>query len=254
MLRRVLPLLLVIALTGCAPDPMLPAAEAADSLRVLVFSKTAGYRHESIPVGIDAIRRLGASNGFTVEATEDSSVFNDANLARFDVVVFLSTTGDILGAQEEAAFARYIGQGGSFVGVHAASDTEYEWPWYGGLVGAYFASHPPGAPEATVRVSTPRHPSTAHLPDAWVRTDEWYNFRALPQNVDVLARLDETTFEGGTMGDDHPIAWAHTYEGGRAWYTAGGHTSESYGEPLFVQHLLGGILWAAGREVPATAN
>ncbi|HEY0552128.1 MAG TPA: ThuA domain-containing protein, partial [Verrucomicrobiae bacterium] len=192
--------------------------------KVLVFSKTAAFRHVSITNGIAAIRQLGTNNNFEVVATENSSDFTDANLAQFAAVIFLSTTGDVLDAAQQTAFENYIRSGRGYVGVHAASDTEYTWPWYGGLVGAYFSSHP-AIQKATVLVEDFEHASTRFLPEGWVRTDEWYNFQSNPRaNVHVLGRLDESTYTGGTMGSDHPIAWFHDYDGGRAWYTAGGHT------------------------------
>jgi type 1 glutamine amidotransferase len=153
----------------------------------------------------------------------------------------------VLDDDQQAAFERYIRAGHGFVGVHSAADTEYDWPWYGGLVGAYFASHPE-VQTATVHVEETDHPSTESLPDRWVRTDEWYNFRSNPRddpNVHVLAALDETSYAGGTMGD-HPIAWYHAYDGGRGWYTAGGHTADSYAERLFIDHVRGGIQYALG--------
>jgi cytochrome c len=213
---------------------------------VLVFSKTTGFRHDSIPQGIAAIEAVAAEHGFGVESTEDAAQFTEAALARYRVIVFLSTTGDILDAEQKAAFERYIRAGGGFVGVHSASDTEYQWPWYGGLVGAYFASHP-AIQRGTVRISDASHPSTKGLPEIWVRTDEWYNFRSNPRGVvHVLASLDESTYSGGAMGADHPIAWCQEIDGGRSWYTAMGHTTESYAEPLFRLHLLGGIESVAG--------
>ena len=225
-----------------------PAASSSTGLRILVFSKTAGFRHDSIPVGVQALRELGARNGIQVDATEDAAAFSDASLRRYDVVVFLLTTGDVLDDSQQAAFQRYIRAGGGFAGVHSASDTEHDWPWYGGLVGAYFRTHP-AIQRATIAVADPRDVSTRGLPRRWTRTDEWYGFATNPRGaVRVLATLDETSYSPGdsAMGADHPIAWSHVYEGGRAWYTALGHTQESYSEPLFRQHLLGGILWAAG--------
>ena len=160
--------------------------------------------------------------------------------------MFLSTTGDILDDRQKAAFERYIGSGGGFVGIHSASDTEYQWAWYGRLVGAYFASHPE-IQRATVRIEDPSHPSTKGLPASWERTDEWYNFRNNPRGtVHVLATLDEATYSGGKMGADHPIAWCQAIDGGRSWYTAMGHTTETFSEPLYRLHLLGGIESAAG--------
>lgn len=213
---------------------------------VLVFSKTLGFRHASIPAGIAAIKSLGRKYNFTVAATEDANVFTDASLAKYRVVVFLNTTGDILNAKQQSAFERFIRKGRGFVGIHAATDTEYDWGWYGRLVGTYFANHPQ-IQQATVNVTNRTHLSTQKLPDKWIRTDEWYNFRDNPsRRVNVLAKLDESTYSGGTMGKNHPIAWYHRYDGGRAWYTGMGHTSETYSEPLFLEHILGGIRWAAG--------
>lgn len=183
-----------------------------------------------------------------VDFTENAAAFTDANLARYAAVVFLLTTGNVLDAEQQAAFERYIQHGGGYVGVHSASDTGYNWPWYGQLVGAYFQNHS-RVVQATVRVVDPAHPSTSMLPAAWVRSDEWYNFRTNPRNsVHVLLTVDERTYRGGEMGAFHPIAWYHSFDGGRAWYTAMGHTSESYHEPLFLAHLWGGILYAAGAQ------
>lgn len=218
----------------------------AHSFNVLVFSKTAGYRHASIPDGVAAIQQLGRDHGFTVDVTEDAGAFTVENLQQYAAVIFLSTTGDVLNAQQQDAFETYIRQGGGFVGIHAASDTEYNWPWYGQLVGAYFASHPE-IQSATIEVADRVHPSTAHLPEYWIRTDEWYNYQQNPRGkVHVLATLDEQSYSGGTMGYDHPIAWMHEFDGGRSWYTGGGHTTESFREPDFLAHLLGGILYASG--------
>ncbi|MCO1594126.1 ThuA domain-containing protein [Micromonospora sp. RHAY321] len=224
----------------------LPApASAAPLTKVLVFSKTAGFRHSSIPNGIAAIRQLGTANGFTVTATEDAAQFTTANLAQYQAVVFLSTTGDVLNATQQTAFESYIAAGGGYVGVHAAADTEYDWPWYGGLVGAWFSSHP-AIQSATIRVEDRTNPSTAHLSDTWVRSDEWYNYRTNPRpNVRVLASLDESSYSGGSMGD-HPITWCRAYGGGRAWYTGLGHTEESYADSNFTRMLLGGLRVASG--------
>ncbi|MEU6241485.1 ThuA domain-containing protein [Streptomyces sp. NPDC047024] len=231
-------------LLGCVTGPA--AARPTDSGRVLVFSKTAGFRHDSIPDGIAAVQQLGATDGLTVDATEDAGAFTARNLRRYDAVVFLSTTGDVLNPAQQRAFEGYIRQGGGYVGVHAAADTEYDWPFYGGLAGAYFQSHPAIQP-ATVVVEDHAHPSTAQLPTRWERTDEWYNYRSDPRDrAHVLASLDESTYSGGTMNGDHPIAWCQEYQGGRAFYTGGGHTKESYADPAFRAHLLGGLRWATG--------
>jgi cytochrome c len=219
---------------------------AAMPFTVLVFSKTTGFRHESIPDGIAAIEALGIEQGFAVEATEDSGHFTNAVLSRFKAVVFLSTTGDVLDENQKAAFERYIRSGGGYVGIHSAADTEYGWSWYGRLVGAYFESHP-AIQRGRVHVVDREHPATRSLPEVWQRTDEWYNFKKNPRGrVHVLATVDEQSYTGGTMGADHPIAWCQNFDGGRSWYTAMGHTAESYSDHLFRRHLWGGIQSAAG--------
>ena len=225
--------------------PTVPAEQKSELPRVLVFSKTASFRHDSIPDGIQCLREL-LSKKFTIDATEDASVFTPTNLARYKVIVFLSTTGNILDTQQEAALEGYIHAGGGFAGIHAAADTEHEWPWYGKLVGAYFLTHP--KPQtATVIVESKLHPSSTMLPDRWTRFDEWYVYKDNPRaRVQVIAALDDSTIDGANMGGDHPIAWYQEFEGGRSWYTGGGHTKESYAEPLFREHLDGGIRWAAG--------
>jgi cytochrome c len=245
MMRGISCLLVASVMFVACTAPSAPA-QTEPSFAVLVFSKTSAFRHDSIPQGIAAVKALGAGHGFFVDTTEDPWRFTDAELARYRVVVFLNTTGDILDDGQKAAFERYIRSGGGFVGVHSASDTEYGWAWYGRLVGAYFASHPAIQP-ATVHVEDLGHASTEGLPARWERTDEWYNFRSNPRDrVHVLATVDEASYSGGTMGADHPIAWCQEIDGGRSWYTAMGHTRESYTEPLYRLHLLGGIESAAG--------
>jgi len=215
---------------------------------VLIFSKTTGYRHESIEKGVRTLRQLGRENGFIVLQTETSSDFNPQNLKNYKLVVFLSTTLEVLNDTQQAAFENYIKGRGSFLGIHAAADTEYDWTWYGKLVGGYFDSHPPGVHEAKIEVVDKEHSSTVHLSDSWMRTDEWYNYKNLNPNVSVLLNLDEKTYKGGTNGENHPIAWYHEFDGGRAFYTGGGHTETSFDEPDFRQHLLGGIEWCLGRK------
>ncbi|MFC4111290.1 ThuA domain-containing protein [Nonomuraea zeae] len=242
---------IVLATLICAISP--PAASAAGAAgataaayQVLVFSKTAGFRHDSIPAGVEAVRSLGAAGGFTVTATEDAGAFTPANLANYRAVVFLSTTGDVLADSQQAALQSYVDGGGGFVGVHAAADTEYGWPYYGQLVGAWFKSHP-AIQQAVVRNEDRTHPATAHLGPTWTRTDEWYDYRTNPRpGVRVLQTLDETSYSGGTMGADHPITWYHAQGAGRSFYTGLGHTIESYSDGNFRQLLLGGIQYAAG--------
>ena len=244
---------LTLCLFGCRVSSSDPPALGPGG-RVLIFTKTTGFRHASIPDGVQALTTIAKDLGFEVEATEDASVFNPAELEPLRVVVFLNTTGDVLDDGQQIAFQEYIRGGGGFVGVHSASDTEHGWSWYGELVGAVFQDHP-AIQEATLRVEAAAHPSTDNLPANWVRTDEWYNFAALPApTTTVLLSLDETTYQGGTMGTNHPMTWFHSFEGGRAWYTALGHTEASYREPLFLDHLEGGLLWAAGRATLARSS
>lgn len=237
----------VAALAGCGEPEN-------DGTRILVFSRTAAFRHASIPAGIEALRELGAEHGFAVEAIESPAAFADAELGRFRAVVFLNTTGDVLGPEQEAAFERYIRGGGGFVGIHSAADTEYGWSFYLRLVGASFRSHD-AVQQGTLRVEDRGHPATAELPDPWVVTDEWYDFRGSPRGkVHVLASLDESTVRGAGMGAEHPVAWYRELEGGRSFYTARGHTPESFAEPAFREHILGGLLWAAGLEPAAPGS
>lgn len=231
-------ILLIITLISCIDS----------GPRVLVFSKTNGWKHTSIPFADKAIIKLGAENDFAVDTTKDASVFNDKNLKKYKAVIFNNTTRNVLNAEQQAAFERYIQAGGGFVGIHSAADTEYEWPWYGRLVGAWFESHPHNSNirKANINVTDKSHMSTSGLPDRWERTDEWYNYKSIYNDLNVLAYLDESTYDGGTNGTEHPIAWYHEYDGGRAFYTGGGHEDSSYDEPLFLEHLLGGIKYAMG--------
>ena len=232
--------ILLFTLAPANPKPI------TSSFRALVFSKTSGFRHSSIEAGLSQLRSLALEEGISLDASENASVFNDSTLAQYDVVIFLNTTGNILNTAQQEAFERYIRLGNGFVGIHSAADTEYEWEFYGNLVGAYFESHPAVQP-GTITIADRVHPSTSSLPLRWERTDEWYNFRANPRgNVHILATLEEDTYQGGSMGHDHPISWCHNYEGGRSWYTGLGHTSQTFEEPLFQEHLMQGIRYAAG--------
>lgn len=218
-----------------------------DPINVLVFTKTAGFRHDSIPVAIEEIGVLAKKKGFKVSFTEDSAWFTDERLKDFDVVAFVSTTGDVLNNAQENCLHRFLISGKGFIGVHAAADTEYDWPWYGRLVGAYFKGHPAIQP-ADTKIEDRKHPTTEHLPEIWKRTDEWYNYRANPRpNVKVLATLDESTYKGGDMGADHPIIWCKPVDKGRSWYTGMGHTKETFREPLFMEQLWRAFQWTSRR-------
>jgi type 1 glutamine amidotransferase len=221
-------------------------------VRVLLFTGTAGFRHESIEPAVTALRELARSAGGSADATQDAGLFNAADLARYDVVVFLMTTGDVLNDSQQAALTEFVRSGRGFAGVHSATDTEYDWPWYGQLVGAYLAAHPfnPAVRRGRLLVRSGDHPATRGLPAAWVRDDEWYEFRNLQPGLTVLLDIDESSYktraENPAPGP-RPIAWFRSFEGGRSFYTALGHTLESWLEPLFLEHVWGGILAAAAR-------
>lgn len=214
-------------------------------VKILVFSKTTGYRHKSISSGIIAIQNLGRENRFLVDTSENSAVFTLENLKGYKAVIFLSTTGNnLFNEEQKAAFKEYINQGGGFVGIHAATDCFYNWEWYGKLVGGYFKSHPK-IQEATLTILDTKHPSTRNLKSPWVHTDEWYNFKSLSTHIKPLINLEEASYKGGENGDFHPIAWYHKFEGGRVFYTGLGHTEAAYSNTSFLKHLLGGIKYAA---------
>lgn len=217
---------------------------------VLVFSKTAGFRHNSIEAGIEAVKQLGELNGFSVTASEDSDYFTEENLANYAAVIFLNTTGTLFNEVQRAAFKGYIQNGGGFVGIHSATDTEYEWPWYGGLVGAYFDNHPnnPNVLQAELIVTDRTHTSTVNLPERWVRDDEWYNFGMIRDEINVVIKLDTDSYVGSDHPGNHPASWYQEYDGGRAFYTAMGHTSATFSEERFLDHLLGGLYYVMGKE------
>jgi cytochrome c len=241
-----LTLLIALSLYGCG---------SPQEQKLLIFSKTAGYHHNSIDTGIQAISKLATENNIKVDTTTDAALFTEDNLAQYSVVIFLSTTGDVLNHYQQADFERYIQAGGGFVGIHAAADTEYDWPWYNELVGAYFQSHP-HQQNANIQVLNRSHPATKHLPEVWNHFDEWYNYRSIVDGLNVLMNLDESSYEGGENGENHPIAWNREFDGGRMFYTGLGHTEEAYANPLFLQHIWGGITYAmeGGRKDYARAT
>ena len=245
MKRPIKSAFIVALLAGCF---ILQAAFAAAKDRVLVFCKTKGWHHTSIPAGIKCIQKLGAENNFDVDTSSSSDVFTPQILRKYKAVIFLSPTGsNILTNDQKAAFKGFINHGGGFVGIHAATDCCYEWDWYNKLVGAFFKSHP-AVQAATVYVTDANHPATKDIPKQFQHTDEWYNFKDLNPEVTMLMRVDESTYNGGILGATHPVSWYHAYDGGRAFYTALGHTDECYTtDEVFIKHLLGGINYALGR-------
>jgi type 1 glutamine amidotransferase len=216
------------------------------SRRVLVYTRTTGYRHDSIPDGVDCLAALCDDLGLTADPTEDPAAFSTESLAAYAAVVFLSTSGEVLDDAGRAALTDFVEAGGGFLGVHAASTTEYDWPWYGRLVGARFAGHPEFQ-RAVVTVEDRDHPATAHLEATWPWADEWYDFGSAPREVPglrVLATVDERGYRGGSMGADHPLVWCQEVGAGRSFYTALGHAAEAYADPAFRTHLRGALGWA----------
>ncbi|HTJ47298.1 MAG TPA: ThuA domain-containing protein [Kofleriaceae bacterium] len=222
--------LALIACAACGRDASAP--------EVIVFTRTAGFRHDSIPTAIDTLNALGVERGFTTFVTEDPEALVD-HLPRASALVFALTTGDVLDDAQQTSVEAWVRAGHGWVGIHSAADTEYDWSWYDGLVGTHFLSHPPGTYDTIVRGPT--------IAGDWPVNDELYNFRAnVREAADVLATIDESTYTGGTMGADHPIAWQHAWDGGRAWYIGLGHRAELYADPIFRGLLADGIDYAMG--------
>lgn len=219
---------------------------SSKQLKILVFYKTAAYKHISIPAGIAAISKLGQENNFLVDTTSNSAIFDLKKLKDYTAVVFLSTSGDMLNDFEQNQFEQYIRSGGGFVGIHGASAGEYDWHWYGKLVGAVFDGHPVQQ-VATFRLTNKKHISTKHMPKEWSMKEELYNFKNFNPNIKVLITVDESSYQGGTNGSFHPMAWFHEFEGGKSFYTALGHAEDKYSDPLFLKHILGGIRYAMSR-------
>lgn len=239
MKLRILYFLILITLNNWADAAPKPK-------RILVFYKTAAYKHLSIPTGITAITKLGKENKFQVDTSSNSTVFDLKNLKNYHAVVFLSTSGDMLDDYQQSQFEQYIRSGGGFVGIHGASAGEYEWPWYGKLVGAVFDGHPVQQ-NATFKVIDKKHPSTRNFPSEWNMKEELYNFKNINPNIKVLLTVDESSYKGGTNGSFHPMAWYHEFDGGRSFYTALGHADDKYSNPLFLKHILEGIRYAMSK-------
>ncbi len=234
----------LLTLTGCDTG----TAAATVPARLLVFSKTEGYRHASIEPGQAAIQRMAAEHGYAVTLTEDAERFNQDTLDKYRAVVFLSTTGDVLNPTQQEAFERYIQAGGGYMGIHAATDTEYDWPWYGRLAGGYFLLHPstPSNVQEGKFTVLEKGWATAMFPDTFRRTDEFYSFRNLSDKITPVLALDDASYEGGANPDYHPMSWYQEFDGGRAFYTALGHTAEAFADSVFLRHIWAGIDYAAG--------
>jgi len=224
--------------------------------QILVFSKTEGFRHASIEAGKKALEKMGKEKGFSTTFSENSSIFQESELKKFQAVIFLNTTGDVLNDKQQAAFERFIQAGGGYVGIHSATDTEYDWPWYGRLAGAYFLDHPnnPNVQKGNIIVQMKKHWATQGMPDSFEKTDEFYNYKNINPAIKVILTVDENSYSGGKNGSNHPMSWYHLYDGGRAFYTGMGHTDETFSEPLFMNHLWAGIQWASGGQIPTKLN
>lgn len=222
-------------------------------INILVFSKTSGFRHESISSGLKMLYDQSRKQNWVITATENAGLFTDAFLANFDVVVFLNPTGDAIDAAGEAAFEKFMNSGKGFVGIHAAADCEYDWQYYDKLLGAHFKTHPPQQ-EATVVIENTDHPAMKPFKGmkSYTTLDEWYTFKANPrQNVHVLASLDENSIKKFNNNDfrmgDHPIVWWQENNGIRSFYTGFGHTHEAFQDKLIIEHITNAINWAAKR-------
>lgn len=224
---------------------MLGSCDPREETKILIFTKTKGYRHQAIPFAKTTLMEACQKRGIQVDTTENADYFTNEKLKAYKAVVFLSTTGDVLNPAQQNAFEKFIRDGKGFVGIHAAADTEYDWPWYGKLVGAYFESHPE-IQEAKINIKKSGDRTVKMFGPSILRTDEWYNYKNIQEGLDVLMELDESSYEGGKNGVIHPIAWKQNVAGGRAFYTGGGHTEDAYREPLFMEHLLEGISFATG--------
>ena len=213
-----------------------------NSFSILVITETEGWVHESIGSGLNLIEDIGNKNNFNVYYSDDSSVITNDNLKNFNSIIFLNTTGNILSNKEQNVMEEFIRSGRGFLGVHSAADTEYEWDWYGNLVGAYFKSHPD---VMSAKILTIENKITNHLDSEWKIEDEWYNFNYTNENIKILLNLDESSYEGGDHPDYHPITWYHEYDGGRSFYTGLGHTNEVYKDNRFIKLLEKGILYVS---------
>jgi type 1 glutamine amidotransferase len=215
--------------------------------RVLLFTKTTGFRHESIPAGVAALAELAAAAGVVLDHSEDASVFGETSLARYAAVVWLDVSGNVLDDEQRAALLGFLRGGGGFAGIHSASDAEWSWPEFEQIIGARFLSHPNDEKQfqtAQLRLVDAHHPSTRGLPDPWSWTDEWYVFTTNPsERVEVLLEVDESSYDvdGAPMGQRHPISWHSTVGEGRTWYTALGHRDEDFADARYRAHLWGGI-------------
>jgi type 1 glutamine amidotransferase len=227
-------------------------ANAAGSKNVLVYSGSTGYRHQSIPTGIEALKAVAAREGFAVDTSEDPNVFASERLKQYAVIVFLSSTTEPKNAATEwltgkrrGALQEFVRAGKGIVAIHAAADSHYHWPWYVQMIGGSFERHPRGTPAGVLTVTDPAHPATRQLSETIPHTDEWYYYKDFDPRVRVLLTVDPASI-GESDVNPNPIAWAHEFDGGRVFYTGLGHTAETYNAEFFQKHIAGALRWAAG--------
>ncbi|MBK6976797.1 MAG: ThuA domain-containing protein [Cytophagaceae bacterium] len=240
----ILAILLLISIGGYAQK----------QFKAFLFSRTAGWHHESIHEGVEAIRKLGERHFFDVDWQENPAFVTEKNLENYQVIIFLNTTGDVLNAEQQKAVEKFVQSGKGFVGIHSASDTEYDWEWYTKMIGMMFKIHPTNQ-TAYLNVVDDNFPGMERFPKRFLWTDEWYEFRdQLSPDLKFLVAVDEKSYnpvvkwgknEGKGMGVMHPISWYHPYDGGRAFYTALGHIPATFSDQTFLDHIYGGIYWAA---------
>jgi uncharacterized protein len=243
-------LLILFSFSMCAQEK---EPEFETPAHILVFSKTSGFRHESLSSGIKMLFDLSKSQNWIITATEESSAFNPEILSGFDVVVFMNPTGDALNESEQIAFENFMKKGKGMVGIHSAADFEYDWPFYGELIGGYFKTHPP-AQTGTVIFENFDHPAMEPFKgmESYTTFDEWYTFRENPRpKVNVLATLDESSIKkyknDDWRMDDHPIIWWLEKDGMRSFYTGFGHTHEAFQDEKVKIHIKNAVNWAAKR-------
>ena len=220
---------------------------------ILIFSKTLGYRHMSIPSAISSISALAAQTKlFTVDTSEDATIFASSSLSHYSVIVLLQSIGDIFDQPQLNALKSFVRAGGGIVGIHGAAAGMPNSEWYGKLIGAHFDMHPPAEIGTLIVENSNRNHwilNGAGSREGW--KDEWYNFHTHPRenvNLKILLRGDTKSFQGGKMGEDHPLVWCQEFEGGRSFFTALGHFDGAYQDDWYMNQIFGGILWAARRE------
>jgi type 1 glutamine amidotransferase len=231
------------------------AAMAAEKTRVLIYSGSTGFRHDSIPAAVEAVKGIATKMGYDFDATEDPSIFTAEKLAAYRAIVFVSSTTDPKKPESEwfvgprrDALVGFLEAGNGVVGLHAAGDSHYHWPWYGQMMGGYFERHPRGTPKGTLTVVDAKHPATAKLPKTVTRNDEWYYYKDFNPLMHVLITVDPKSIgDGEADANPNPNTWYHQFGGGRVFYTGLGHTSESYSEPYMVTLLSGALTWAVGK-------